>query len=291
MCAQNVLDDRWIWDSAWTSLGEERVQLFTRGAPRTLYQFWHRCYAEDLWPLVEESAGSGRYLEVGSGRGTTSMYLASRGCDVTLLDYTAHALQLAQRNFLHEGLPRPRVVQADVRATGLRQDSYDVVYSLGLLEHFDDPAPVLREMVRILKPGGWLYAVVIPQRPDGVKSLAYGIFAPWRLPIAWAPARLRRLAKRALRRSDAPEAVPTRSAFAETDYRGILAGEPVTEVRCTAYNPYHEVYSRPAAERLVLVPAYRLHRAMRRCLATSAARTATGIASCLLLTCRKNPRT
>jgi SAM-dependent methyltransferase len=215
------------------------------------------------------------------------MYLASRGCEVTLLDYTPSALKVARENFAREGLPAPHVVLADARATGLQPESYDVVYSLGLLEHFDDPVPVLREMLRVLKPGGYVYALVVPQRPPKVKFLAYGLFAPWRLAVALTPPRIRRMAKRILGRGGSNEAIPLRTGFQEKDYQGMLAREGVADLQCWPYNPYHEVYASPAAERRILVPAYRLHHAIRKRFAKPSAKTAGAFAACLLLTCRK----
>jgi ubiquinone/menaquinone biosynthesis C-methylase UbiE len=115
------------------------------------------------------------------------------------------------------------VVLADARATGLESDSYDCVYSLGLLEHFDDPTPVLAEMLRVLKPGGWLYALVVPERPARVKWAAYALFAPWRLAALALPPGARRLAKRLLRRERGAEAVPLRTGFTCRDYVRLLA--------------------------------------------------------------------
>jgi SAM-dependent methyltransferase len=287
MGTQPAADDLQNWDSAWSSLPADRIQLFTREAPRTLDQFWQRCYADDLWPLVEESGGAGQYLEVGSGRGTTSMYLASRGCDVTLLDYAPSGLTRARANFARERLSAPQVVVADARATGLDSNRFDCVYSMGLLEHFDDPLPVLREMVRVLKPGGWLYAVVVPRRPASARFLAYGLFAPWRLAPFLFPPGARRAAKRLLRCGALDETVPLRTGFGADDYVRMLAAEPVTDIRCCPYNPYHEVYASPALERCLLVPAYHLHHTARRWFAKPSAKTAAPIASCLLLTCRK----
>ena len=44
--------------------------------------------------------------------------------------------------------------------------SIELVLSGGLLEHFPDPKPVLREMLRVLRPGGVLYADVVPRKPS-----------------------------------------------------------------------------------------------------------------------------
>ncbi len=280
-------EDFRIWDNAWSSLPADQVMQFTRSAPRNLFQFVHRCYADDLWPLIERSRGAGRYVEMGSGRGTTSMYLADRGCDVTLVDYSQTALEVARANFAREGLPRPRAVVADVRETGLPADYYDCVYSMGLLEHFDDPRPVLDEMLRVLKPGGYLYAMVVPQRPAQVRLLAYALFAPWRAAALLAPAGLRRATKRILGLGKPGEPVVVRSEFGCDDYARMLGPGRATEVACCPYNPYHSVYNSRLLEGRILVPLYRLHHAIRRRGRPPYARTPPGLAGCLLLTCRK----
>jgi SAM-dependent methyltransferase len=181
-----------LWDTAWLP---DRIQKFTRGTPRNIHAFRHRCYFEDLWPLIERSGGRGRYLEIGAGRGTTSMYLASRGCDVTLLDYSPTGLEVARRNFAREGLPAPHTIVADARRTGLPEAAYDCVYSIGLFEHIDNPRPVLDEILRVLKPSGYLFTVVIPQLPASVAYLAYGLFAPWRLMPLLLPRPVKSLGK------------------------------------------------------------------------------------------------
>src|SRR5262249_14202679 len=71
------------WDRAWKNLADDdpaAVVVFTRGRPRTVRQLYQRAYFEDLWALMGGRAKGARYLELGCGRGTTSMYLASRGC-------------------------------------------------------------------------------------------------------------------------------------------------------------------------------------------------------------------
>ena len=275
-------DDLRTWDSAWSSLPADRLQLFTRQAPRTLYQFWQKCYVDDLWPLVERSGGAGRYLEVGAGRGTTSMYLASRGCDVTLLDYAPAGLAVARANFRREELPSPRTVIADARATGLQSGQYDCVFSMGLLEHFDDPLPVLQEMLRVIKPGGWLYALIVPDRPPSARLLAEALFAPWRLAPRLLPAGVRRTLKRMLGRGSDTDLVPLRTGLGAKDYVSMLAGEAASNIQCVAYNPYHEVYRSKFAERWILVPAYRLHHALRTRFVRPSGRTA----ACALERCK-----
>lgn len=47
------------------------------------------------------------------------------------------------------------IIEADARHTGLAADSFDLVYARLLLVTIPDPADVVTEIVRLMKPGGW----------------------------------------------------------------------------------------------------------------------------------------
>lgn len=96
------------WDEAWSTI--KHPLLYTSGNPRILLEFWQKSYFEDLWAIMGEKASSARYLELGSGRGTTSMYLRARNCDVTMLDLAAHAFHLAKVNFKKCDIKLPKLV-------------------------------------------------------------------------------------------------------------------------------------------------------------------------------------
>jgi SAM-dependent methyltransferase len=57
-----------------------------------------------------------------------------------------------------------RPVLADATCLGFADQTFDFILSGGLLEHFEDPKPALAEMVRILKPGGVVFAAVVPRK-------------------------------------------------------------------------------------------------------------------------------
>jgi SAM-dependent methyltransferase len=118
-----------------------------------------------LFALLEQAlAGraSARILELGCGPAWDALQLAQeRARDVHALDFSGPALARAAAAAAALGIPLA-LHCADARRTGLEAESFDLVFSQGLLEHFPDPAPVWQETARLLKPGGCA-VVDVPQ--------------------------------------------------------------------------------------------------------------------------------
>jgi SAM-dependent methyltransferase len=116
-----------------------------------------------------------RVLEVGPGTGRDAAHAASLGAQVTVIDYVAESLVLTRRNAEAVGC-EIALVHGDALATPFADGSFDVVFHQGLLEHFRDPLPLLRENVRILAPGGVLL-VDVPQRWHPYTLLKHALIA------------------------------------------------------------------------------------------------------------------
>lgn len=102
-----------------------------------------------------------KILEVGAGMGGDSVRLAKLGADVTAIDFTKEALEEVKNLAIKHNVGVD-AVKADTRQLPFKDESFDVVFHQGLLEHFRDPLSVLREHVRVLKRGGYL-VVDVPQ--------------------------------------------------------------------------------------------------------------------------------
>ena len=165
------------WNEVWKGQAAQGNinRNFCPDSPATLGQFWQKGYAIDLLNLIKGKNYS-RFCELGSGRGTTSMHLSYHGnTDITLVDLAEDGLEIAKASFAAYKLPIPNIVVANVENTPLPSDSFDCIYNIGLLEHFEDPRPTLMEAFRLLKKDGMIFMPIVPELPAH-KSFAHRLF-------------------------------------------------------------------------------------------------------------------
>jgi ubiquinone/menaquinone biosynthesis C-methylase UbiE len=108
-----------------------------------------------------------RTLEVGCGSGGVSLYFHNtRGYHVELVDLSDEALSFAQRNFETHGKKplHASFKKADAAQLPYPDDTFDLVMSFGLLEHFTDIEKPVGEQLRVLKPGGLFFADIVTER-------------------------------------------------------------------------------------------------------------------------------
>jgi ubiquinone/menaquinone biosynthesis C-methylase UbiE len=115
---------------------------------------------ESYAPWMRKFVNFGMYagkkvLEVGVGQGTDLVQFAKGGADVYGIDITQRHLELAARNFEVRGM-HAHLQNAAAAAIPFENDSFDVVYSFGVLHCTDNTVRSLSECHRVLKPGGEL---------------------------------------------------------------------------------------------------------------------------------------
>ncbi len=131
------------WDDVWESTTIERPV--------------HHTIIEKILSHIDHSPCMS--LEVGCGSGVDSAYLTNFGFIAVGMDYSMSALTRFARSNPGHKIHR---VAGDTFAIPFGSNSFDLVFSQGLMEHFRDMRPALREQIRVLKPGG-LICVDVPQ--------------------------------------------------------------------------------------------------------------------------------
>ena len=109
---------------------------------------WHIPAAADF-----ASAAGLKVLEIGCGLGTDGAQFAKAGADYTGVDLTEAAVELARKRFAVSGLEGKFQV-ADAEHLEFAKESFDLVYSHGVLHHTPDTAAAVAEIWRVLRPGG-----------------------------------------------------------------------------------------------------------------------------------------
>jgi ubiquinone/menaquinone biosynthesis C-methylase UbiE len=160
MIEYNSIRQRWQW------LKEKYPLCHNFDSPRS----W-----EDPWVLhrLEELPGTpAKLLDCGCGRGTFAIYVREHlphfqvsACDL----FDSGSREGGSVKELAKSLEKKGVeyFEEDMRKLTFRDDCFDVVTCISVLEHIAESRAALHEMVRILKPGGLLVATVDIMLADG----------------------------------------------------------------------------------------------------------------------------
>lgn len=250
------------FDSSWRERSESLYNHWTAGPVRNQIQLAFRSH----WEVFSELIGNrqpGKVLEVGCGRGSLSSYFADNGWEATLLDSSNEAIETARKIFPKNG-HSARFVVGDALDLPFEDGSFDVVASIGLLEHFEELSSPISEQWRMLKPGGWLLCYIVPERPDNLQRYFNWINGILKATIGRLGPDKKSLPKPILYRSDAGSEVYLRHLKPYTPEKIAVTG--MYSMPMISHSPEFPFTLLPDPLERVLVAVFKLALRMRRVL-------------------------
>ncbi|HEV3329750.1 MAG TPA: class I SAM-dependent methyltransferase [Bryobacteraceae bacterium] len=146
--------------------------MITPPTTKTAYNEWHEGLAVDHladtpWHRLVKTHLSAsrdlvgkRVLEIGCGRGGFACWLASQQGsprEMVAADFSPSAVQKGKHFAAGKGLTQIRWEVMDIENIAHPDGSFDTVISCETIEHVPSPQKAVRELGRILKPGGRLF--------------------------------------------------------------------------------------------------------------------------------------
>jgi len=134
---------------------EERLKSYQHYLPQTAAEIeaWGRMMEpvfRKAADLIEHSIARGRLLDVGTGYGFFPALMHARGWEVMGLEASLSGARYGQKRWGLQILPQPW------EKASFPEKEFDVVTALYVIEHLPDPLAFLREVHRILRPGGMI---------------------------------------------------------------------------------------------------------------------------------------
>jgi demethylmenaquinone methyltransferase/2-methoxy-6-polyprenyl-1,4-benzoquinol methylase len=140
---------------------------------------WRRALVDALAPRAGE-----RVLDVATGTGMVAAELLARArCTVVAIDQSPEMLAAARARFqAHDG-DRIELLEGQAEALPFADASFDALTFTYLLRYVDDPPATMRELARVLRPGGRIASLEFGVPPWRVARAAWRLYTAVGLPL------------------------------------------------------------------------------------------------------------
>ncbi|TNE79796.1 MAG: class I SAM-dependent methyltransferase [Bacteroidetes bacterium] len=136
-----------------------------------------RCFC--AYEFAEDFVKGKRVADIGCGSGYGTVHLAKFAEQATGVDYSAETLEESRKEYAD--VKNLNFVHGKVPPVPLESDSYDVVTAFQFIEHIPNPVDFIRDVHRILKPGGVFLCTTV----NAKMSLARNPFHVFEYDFAW----------------------------------------------------------------------------------------------------------
>jgi SAM-dependent methyltransferase len=141
-----------------------------------MYAEWEKQFLDYMQPHKADFFKGKKVLDAGCGNGRFAYYAGKYAAEVWAIDL-GPAVEVARKNTA--SLTNVQVVQADLHNPPFQSESFDFIYSLGVLHHLPDPEIAFQNLLRYLRPGGeiQIYLYWQPERKSIKSMLLTGVAA------------------------------------------------------------------------------------------------------------------
>lgn len=142
----------------WTRYPCALEALYSKPDTKRFYQE-HDALIDRLYPYGREildyrGCRNKQVLEIGCGMGSHSHRMALEAKHHTALELNPHSLRIAQQRFDLFDIRKVSFLQGDAETLPFKSNSFDRIYSLGVIHHTPETEAAIGEMHRTLRPGG-----------------------------------------------------------------------------------------------------------------------------------------
>lgn len=144
------------WEAGPCGTEDARLQGFPEGSKEWFEQIESLRYEQE--PMIFSAAQFTRHkgkkvLEIGVGAGSDHLQWARAGAVLYGVDLTSAAIETTTRRLSLYGC-KSTLQNVNAETLPFADGTFDLVYSWGVIHHSEDPARIVREAYRVLKPGG-----------------------------------------------------------------------------------------------------------------------------------------
>ena len=136
---------------------KEAVKSFYENTQTYLGQDYNiRIRSEVVRSFLEEFERFENVLDMPCGNGMISLPNAEKFNRLTLVDFSENMIKETQKNATELNIQHITTLCSDIFQTGFQDNAFDLVISLGIFAHIDNPGNLVNELIRITKPSGLL---------------------------------------------------------------------------------------------------------------------------------------
>lgn len=160
------------FDINWKNRDETHYTHWTKNKVKNQIQLAFRNHWKLFSEIIKKQKNFNkgkRVLEIGCGRGSLSCYFSDSGFDCTLVDLSKKVIDVAKNIFKKNKL-NARFSVDDTNSLKFSDNSFDIIFSIGLLEHFEDIKKPLKEQIRVLDKGGIWFGYIVPKYTHNIQA-------------------------------------------------------------------------------------------------------------------------